>query len=33
LGADQGKVDHRVAYGSVVIFSLLVLLGLIVDGA
>jgi hypothetical protein len=33
LGAAQGKVNHRVAYGSLVIFSLLVLLGLIVDGA
>ena len=27
----QGKVSHRVAYGSLVIFSLLVLLGLLVD--
>jgi hypothetical protein len=33
LGPAQGKVNHRVAYGSLVIFSLLVLLGLIVDGA
>jgi hypothetical protein len=33
LGDSQGKVSHPVAYGSLVIFSLLVLLGLIVDGA
>jgi hypothetical protein len=33
LGDTQGMVSHRVAYGSLVIFSLLVLLGLIVDGA
>jgi hypothetical protein len=33
LGAAEGKVNHRVAYGSLVIFSLLLLLGLIVDGA
>jgi hypothetical protein len=32
LGDARGKVSHRVAYGSLVIFSLLVLLGLIVDG-
>ena len=29
----QGKVSHPVAYGSLLIFSLLALLGLIVDGA
>jgi hypothetical protein len=33
LGDAQGKVSHSVAYGSLVIFSLLMLLGLIVDGA
>ncbi len=33
LGDAQGKVSHPVAYGSLVIFSLLVLLGLTVDGA
>ena len=33
LGDAQGKISHRVAYGSLVTFSLLVLLGLIVDGA
>jgi hypothetical protein len=33
LGPAQGKVNHRVAWGSLVIFTLLVLLGLIVDGA
>lgn len=33
LGDADGKVDRRAAYGSLVIFSLLVLLGLIVDGA
>jgi hypothetical protein len=33
LGPSQGKVNHRVAYATLVIFSLLVLLGLIVDGA
>lgn len=32
LGEAQGKVSHRVSYGSLAIFSLLVLLGLIVDG-
>jgi hypothetical protein len=30
LGDAQGKVSHRLAYGTLVIFSLLVLLGLIV---
>ena len=33
LGPAQGKVNHRIAYGSLVVFSLFVLLGLIVDGA
>ena len=33
LGDAHGKVSRRVAYGSLVICSLLVLLGLIVDGA
>ena len=33
LGDAQGKVSPRVAYGSLVIFSVLVLLGLLVDGA
>jgi hypothetical protein len=33
LGDANGKVSHRVAYGCLVIFSLLVLLGLVVDGA
>jgi hypothetical protein len=33
LGPAGGNVNRRVAYGSLVIFSLLVLLGLIVDGA
>jgi len=33
LGDAQGKVSRRLAYGSLVIFALLVLLGLIVDGA
>jgi hypothetical protein len=33
MGPAQGKVSQRVAYGSLAIFSLLVVLGLIVDGA
>jgi hypothetical protein len=33
LGPAQGKVNHRVAYGSLAIFALFVLVGLIVDGA
>jgi hypothetical protein len=33
MGSAQGKVNHAVAYASLVIFSLLVVLGLIVDGA
>ena len=33
LGNAAGKVNHGVAYGSLAILSLLVLLGLIVDGA
>jgi hypothetical protein len=33
LGPARGKVNHRVAYASLAIFSLLVALGLIVDGA
>jgi hypothetical protein len=33
LGEAQGKVSHRVAYASAVLLSLLVLFGLIVDGA
>src|SRR5262249_29706705 len=33
LGRAQGKVNHRVAYATLAMFALLVLLGLIVDGA
>jgi hypothetical protein len=33
LGDAQAEVSHRVAYGCLVILSLLVLLGLVVDGA
>jgi hypothetical protein len=33
LGESNGNVSHRVAYGSLLILALLVLLGLIVDGA
>jgi len=33
LGDADGKVSRQAAYGSLVVFSLLVLLGLIVDGA
>jgi hypothetical protein len=32
LGSAQGKVNHRVAYGRLALFALLVLLGLIVGG-
>jgi hypothetical protein len=33
LGEAQGKVSHRAAYGTLVIFAILLLLGRIVDGA
>ena len=33
LGEADGKVSRQAAYGSLVVFSLFVLLGLIVDGA
>jgi hypothetical protein len=33
LGRGQGNVNHRVAYATLAIFALLVVLGLLVDGA
>jgi hypothetical protein len=33
LGRAQGKVNHRIAYATLVIFALLVVFGLVVDGA
>jgi hypothetical protein len=33
LGRAQGKVNHRIAYATLVIFAVLVVLGLVVDGA